>query len=176
VAIAWVVHNRLAVAEFTLEGGRSMKLRGPGLETGFNAILLGLGALIAYVSWGYGFGSLQRPGPGLYPFFVGAVIVACSAVLIGSRAQPSADGEPPLNARSVRTLVLMSVTFCLWILAMPLLGYVLVTFLATYAFCKALALEGWRKPLVVSGATAFVIYLLFGYWLHIDLPRGMFFE
>ena len=29
---------------------------------------------------------------------------------------------------------------------MPLLGYVVVTLLATYAFCKIMKLEGWWKP------------------------------
>jgi hypothetical protein len=33
-------------------------------------------------------------------------------------------------------------------------------------------LEGWVKPLVLSAATAIFIYLLFDYWLYIDLPRG----
>ena len=56
---------------------------------------------------------------------------------------------------------------------MPLLGYVIVTLLATYAFCKIMNLEGWWKPLSVSVGTAFFIWLLFDYWLYIDLPRGI---
>lgn len=153
-----------------------MKLRGLELETAFAALLLALGAVIAWVAWGYGFGSLARPGPGLYPFFVAAAIVACCAVLIGARLRTPSQARPPLDRHAVRTLVLMSATFCLWIVAMPALGYVLVTFLATVAFCKALALEGWRKPLAVSAGTAAFVYLLFGHWFYIDLPRGMLFE
>ena len=56
---------------------------------------------------------------------------------------------------------------------MPFLGYVIVTLLATYAFCKIMKLEGWWKPLAVSVGTALFIYLLFDYWLYIDLPRGI---
>lgn len=152
-----------------------MKLRGLDLEAAFDTLLLILGAIIAYVSWGYGFGSLARPGPGLYPFFLAIVIIGSAAALI--RMQLRAPAEASLPDRSAaRTLILMTVTFCLWILAMPLLGYVLVTFAATFAFCKALALEGWRKPLAVSGGTAAFVYLLFGHWLYIDLPLGIWFE
>ena len=152
-----------------------MRSRGPGLEAAFDTLLLTLGAIIAYVSWGYGFGSLAHPGPGLYPFFLAVVIMVCAAVLVGMQLR--APGEASLPDRgAARTLVLMSVTFCLWVLAMPIVGYVLVTFAATYAFCKALALEGWRKPLAVSGGTAAFVYLLFGHWLYIDLPRGIWFE
>ena len=78
-----------------------------------------------------------------------------------------------LDKEGAGTLALMTLTFCLWILAMPRLGYVVVSLLATYAFCKIMKLEGWRKPLAVSVGTALFIYALFDYWLYIDLPRGI---
>ena len=45
-----------------------------GAEAAVDLLLLAIGAAIAYISWGYGFGSIARPGPGLYPFFVGSAI------------------------------------------------------------------------------------------------------
>ena len=54
-----------------------------GLEAGFTFFLFAAGVLIAYLSWGYGFGSLARPGPGLYPFFVGSAIALFAAILLG---------------------------------------------------------------------------------------------
>jgi hypothetical protein len=63
--------------------------------------------------------------------------------------------------------------FCLWILLMPLLGYVAVTLFATFGFCKVMKLEGWLKPLSISFGTTLFIYLLFDYWLYIDLPKGI---
>jgi hypothetical protein len=144
-----------------------------GLEAGFTLFLLAAGILIAYISWGYGFGSVARPGPGLYPFFVGSAIALFAAILLGSLLKyPSPRRALPEGAS--RTLLFMSATFCAWILAMPVLGYVVVTALATYAFCKTLKLEGWRKPAAVAGGTAIFIYLLFDKWLYIDLPRGIF--
>ena len=67
----------------------------------------------------------------------------------------------------------MTATFSLWILAMPLLGYVLVTLLAVFSFGKIMRLEGWRKPLALSVGTALFIYVLFDHWLYVDLPRGL---
>ena len=144
-----------------------------GLEAAFALFLLTAGAAIAYVSWGYGFGSLERPGPGLYPFFVGSAIALISALLLGSLLT-SPPRRPPLPEGGARTLAFMIVIFCFWIVAMPLLGYVAVTALAAYAFCKTLRLAGWRKPLAVAGGTAAFIWLLFDKWLYIDLPRGIF--
>ena len=143
-----------------------------GLEGAFDLFLLVAGCVISYVSWGYGFGSLARPGPGLYPFFLGIAIAGFSLfVLVANRK--SAHGEPPLDRDQARTLFHMAATFCLWIAFMPVLGYVVVTLIATYAFCKTMKLEGRKKPLIVSAGTALFVYLLFDVWLYIDLPRGM---
>ncbi|MCC7483664.1 MAG: tripartite tricarboxylate transporter TctB family protein [Burkholderiales bacterium] len=143
-----------------------------GAEAVFDSLLLLAGVAIAVVSLEYGFGTVARPGPGLYPFFVGTAIAAFSLPLLVAQVRSRA-GSAPLDRGEARTLALMIATFCFWILAMPLLGYVIVTFLATLALCKVMRLEGWRKPLAVSGGTALFVYLLFDLWLYIDLPRGI---
>ena len=142
------------------------------LETFFDFFLLFLGLVISIISWGYGFGSLRQPGPGLYPFFIGAAIAVFSLFILVSELRSGTSGSV-LDKEGARTLALMTLTFCLWIVAMPLLGYAVVSLLATYAFCKIMKLEGWRKPLAVSAGTALFIYALFDYWLYIDLPRGI---
>jgi putative tricarboxylic transport membrane protein len=141
-------------------------------ETLFVFLLLVLGLAISVISWGYGFGSLKQPGPGLYPFFIGLAIALFSLFILISELRTKAS-TPLFDKEGARTLVLMTLTFCLWIVAMPFLGYVVVTLLATYAFCKIKKLEGWWKPLAVSAGTALFIYVLFDYWLYIDLPRGI---
>ena len=135
-------------------------------------LLLVLGLAISVISWGYGFGTLRQPGPGLYPFFIGAAIAVFSLFILLSELR-SGTSERVLDKQGAWTLALMTLTFCLWIVAMPLLGYVVVSLLATYAFCKIMKLEGWRKPLAVSAGTALFIYALFDCWLYIDLPRGI---
>jgi putative tricarboxylic transport membrane protein len=144
-----------------------------GLEAAFATLLLAVGVVIAYVSWGYGFGSLARPGPGLYPFFVGiAILCFAFCTLVGNlRAGKS---QRVLDRSGARTFAIMAATFCLWILSMPVLGYVLVTLIATFVFAKAVKLEGWVKPLVLACGTGLFIFLLFDVWLYIDLPRGVF--
>lgn len=142
------------------------------LETCFVLIMFVLGVIITAVSWGYGFGSLRRPGPGLYPVFIGVMICIFTFCILVSTSRSKA-GTPVLDKEGARRLVFMTVTFCLWIVMMPLLGYVIVTFLAAYAFCKIMRLEGWRKPLALSAGTTLFIYLMFDYWLYVDFPRGI---
>jgi putative tricarboxylic transport membrane protein len=142
-------------------------------ETLVDFLLFVLGIVIVAVSIGYGFGSLERPGPGLYPIFLGAAIVISSFFVLLSDLR-SGTRTIVLEKEGAKTIFLMLLTFCLWILAMEWLGYVVVTLLATFAICKIMKLEGWKKPLAVSGATALLLYLLFDVWLYIDLPRGIF--
>ena len=123
-------------------------------------------------SLAYGFGTFRRPGPGLYPFFIGVCISIFSLVLLISELR-SPTGASLFGKGGLKTFLFMTATFCLWIAVMPFLGYVIVTLLATLAFCKIMKLEGWWKPLAVSAGTALFIYLLFDYWLYIDLPRGI---
>ena len=123
-------------------------------------------------SLAYGFGTFKRPGPGLYPFFIGIFISIFSiAIFISGLRSPTS--VVLFGHGGLKTFLFMTAAFCLWIAVMPLLGYVTVTLLATYAFCKIMKLEGWWKPLAVSGGTALFIYLLFDVWLYIDLPRGI---
>jgi putative tricarboxylic transport membrane protein len=149
--------------------GKIAKLR---LETIFDFILMVLGFIILIVSWGYGFGTFRRPGPGLYPFFIGALVLFFSMILLILEMKPR-KSEPVFIQGGPLTFILMIITFCLWIVVMPFLGYVVVTFLATFAFSKIMKLDGWWKPLALSVGTAVFIYLLFDYWLYIDLPRGI---
>jgi putative tricarboxylic transport membrane protein len=142
------------------------------VEILFDFILVILGALIIIISLAYGFGTFRRPGPGLYPFFIGGFIFVFSIVLLIAELRSPAKGSL-FDPEGIKTFLLMTAAFCLWIVVMPVLGYVLVTFLATFAFGKIMKLEGWWKPLAVSAGTALFIYLLFDYWLYIDLPRGI---
>jgi len=142
------------------------------LEILFDLFLILLGIVIVVISFKYGFGSLRRPGPGLYPVFIGSAVAILSLFVTISELKSKKDSRL-MDKEGGKSFVLMVITFALWILAMPLLGYVLVTLLATYAFCKIMKLEGWWKPLAVSTGTALFIYVLFDYMLYIDLPRGL---
>ena len=141
-------------------------------ELFFTFLLMVLGFVIMIVSKAYGFGSFKRPGPGLYPFFVSLIIVSSGMILLilGLKSKSS---EPLFNKNTLKIFLLMFATFIIWIIAMPLLGYVIITFVTTYCFCKVMRLEGWIKPLALSVGTALFIYVLFDVWLYIDLPRGI---
>lgn len=138
----------------------------------FDLMMAVLGVVIMAISWGYGFGTGQNPGPGLYPFFIGLALVIFGAFLLFSDLRKS-DPITLFDKDAILIFLLIVVAFCLWILLMPLLGYHLVTLLTTFWFCKIMKLEGWWKPLSVSAGTTLFIYLVFDVWLYTDLSRGI---
>jgi putative tricarboxylic transport membrane protein len=130
------------------------------------ALVVGLtGAVLAY---GYGLGTLKRPGAGLWPFTVSLVIVALSLVLlvIGRRLQ---DSE-----RFTRSSLLVLVglaTFVGVAVLLPITGFEIPSLLLCVVWLRFLGGESWRSTALVSVATVTAFYLLFLYGLRIPLPH-----
>lgn len=139
-------------------------------ESIFSFILMGLGLFIIFVSFTIGFGTLKNPGSGLFPFLAGLLICSQSLVIIFK--QKPTNSKKLFDKYEIKNFLFMSITFILWIILMPFLGYVLITFIVTFSFSKIMRLEGWIKPLILSTGTTGLCYLLFDFALYLDLPRG----
>ncbi len=150
--------------------------RGPALmlEVAFNGLILVLGIAVCVAAVRLGFGGLALPGAGLFPFFAGLIIViAQSVVMVRAALRRYAQAEFESGKHAFARLAALVAIFAGWILAMPYLGYILVTFAAVLAFAKVLGLEGWWRPLALSAGTSVAIYVLFDRLLYLDLPRGL---
>ncbi len=139
-------------------------------ESIFNVVLTILGLVITIMSVQIGFGTLRAPGSGLFTFLAGLLIFFPNIILLFR--QRSAKTEVVLDRYGITNFLLMSLMLVLWIVLMPLLGYIVMTFIATYAIAKIMRLEGWIKPLLLSAGTTGLCYVLFDYVLYLDLPRG----
>jgi len=143
-------------------------------EVLFSCLILACGIVALTGSVQLGVGSLSQPGTGLFPFFAGLmIIIAASMAIVNSITGKASESEFILKKNGFGTLAGIIVVFAGWILAMPALGYVVVTFTAVLALAKLLSLEGWLKPLGLSAATSLATYILFDRLLYLDLPRGL---
>jgi putative tricarboxylic transport membrane protein len=157
-------------SEISNSSNRSNRAKLQG-ESIFSLALAVLGLFIVIVSLIIGFGTLKNPGSGLFPFIVGLLI--CIQNLIIVFKNESTGKSLPLDYGQIKILVRMIVTFMLWILLMPFLGYLPATFVIVFSFTKIMRLEGWKKPLLLSIGTTGLCYLLFDVLLYLDLPRGI---
>ncbi len=116
---------------------------------------------------------MRKPGPGIFPFLAGLIIFTHNLLLFflgGSRK----ENKPVFMDHEKKTFFLIILTFVSWLVLVPFLGYILMTFGATFSLSKIMKLEGWRNPLFLSIGTSGLCYFLFDFLLYSNLPRGVF--
>jgi hypothetical protein len=140
-------------------------------------VLVGIGAFVAvgvYVlvdSIGLGLWTSLGPGPGLFPFAMGAVLVSMSILwLLQELRRPS---ETPEGAD--RGLVL-AVVVSLAVLAavMDILGFQLSMFLFLMYHLKMRGRRSWLSSLITALAGSVGAFYAFNYGLNVALPVSAF--
>ncbi len=137
-----------------------------------NILAMVLGLWVMGLSWELGLGSLAKPGTGLVPLLAGGVIFTSALLLVLFRAKTRSD-TPSFCPQEKKIYLLMTVIFVGWMLVLPLLGYILGTFLATFFLAKVMKIPGRARPFLLSVGTTLFCYFLFDFWLYMDLPRGI---
>ena len=108
-------------------------------------------------------GSLNRPGPGFFPFWGGVVIV---------RSRRRATTRPSVHPESWKLLVVVGALLAYLLLLEPL-GFVAVTFLFLLLLFR-LERRGWGFSAVSAAIGTLASYALFQVWLRTQLPTGPF--
>ncbi|ELT45582.1 tripartite tricarboxylate transporter TctB family protein [Arthrobacter nitrophenolicus] len=141
------------------------------------SVLVGIGAFAAvgiYVlvsSLGLGLWTSLGPGPGLFPFAMGGVLVAMALVwLIQELRRPSETAE------GVDRGLVVAVVVSLAILAsvMDLLGFQLSTFLFLMYHLKLRGRRTWVTSLIIALTGSVGAFYAFNYGLNVALPVSAF--
>ena len=141
---------------------------GPAYQLVAALVTLAVGVLGAVLAYGYGLGSLRRPGPGLWPMACSLVIVVLSVVLLVISRRWT-DSE-----RFTRSSVLPGVALVTLVVLgflIPVIGFEIPSLLLCVVWLRFLGGESWRSTVVVSLGTVAAFYALFLYGLRIPLPH-----
>src|SRR5580765_3559458 len=114
-------------------------------------------------------GSLNRPGPGFFPFWGGVVLGVLSVVLIVRSFKRVAAG-PRIRPESWKPFVVVGALLAYLVLLEPL-GFVAVTFLFLLLLFR-LEQQGWAFSAGSAAIGTLASYLLFQVWLRTQLPTG----
>src|SRR3989339_2173442 len=119
-------------------------------------------------------GSFRAPGPGFLPFLSGASLGIFGLILMGStfwggekKTERPRNDENPMKwtwKKSRTPLLTLMILFAYLLLLEPL-GFVFTTFFCLLLLFKLSEPRRWLMPLVLSGATSVLSYLLFSVWL-----------
>jgi putative tricarboxylic transport membrane protein len=141
---------------------------GPAYQVVSALVVLAIGIGGAYLAYGYGLGSLRRPGPGLWPFAV-SVLIALLAIMLLVVGRHLDDAEK--FTRASLLVLAGGATFVGLGLLLPAIGFEIPAILLGIVWLRFLGGESWRSTIVISVATTAAFYLLFLYVLKIPLPH-----
>jgi hypothetical protein len=138
-----------------------------------DAAALVLSVLYFAGALGYPRGTMDQPGPGLYPLFVGALLVAASIGSIVTDLVRPARGELELpEGRDLGRILAVLGGAAAYVLLLPFAGHLLSSMLVVFIVLHAMGLTSWPMKIGFTIALALGSYFLFDILLKVPLPRG----
>jgi len=153
----------------TTKAGSTIRVA-PGVLAGIGAFAA-VGIYVLVSSLSLGLWTSLGPGAGMFPFAMGALLVAMSAVwLLQELRRPSARGG------GVDRGVVISVVASLVILAsvMDLLGFQLSMFAFLLYHLRIRGRRAWVSSLIIALAGSVGAFYAFNYGLNVALPVSAF--
>jgi putative tricarboxylic transport membrane protein len=142
------------------------------VETGVTLLIAIFGAIVivgsvkAGINWG-----AEGPRAGFFPFYVGILIVASSAVNLWSTLR---DGSNVLFAdwEQLRQVMSVVVPTAIYVGSMPFTGLYVASILFIAWFMRWLGRYRWPIVLAVAFGMPVVTYFIFERWFLVPLPKG----
>ena len=150
------------------EDGTDTALRWYDAHTHRLGPLLLVGISVAFIAAGsrLDFGTISRPGPGLWPVSIG--------IITGSMALVSAllphKGEERFHLPEVARALSLFAAFLLFPLLFDIVGFIVPSDLLITFMMRVLSRETWLRSAIVALATSVIGYVLFGVMLSVRLP------
>ena len=135
--------------------------------------LAGLGVFIVTEAWDWEYIGSDGPGPGFFPVWYGALMIALSLVLVIASIRRDAAGTgAPADWREIGRVMASWAAFALCVGLLQALGFLLAFALFTFFLVAVM----YRRPLGTALAVAVGMsagfYLLFPLALNVALPVG----
>ncbi len=118
-------------------------------------------------------GDLTSPGPGFMPFGMAMIMLFLSLLMFGKAYFSKAEVEQTLNLRIGSVAIVLFIIG--YVIIFKTLGYILSGFLLWPLIFKFMGAKQWLLALVEGIAVTFLSYLVFGMFLGLNLPVGIFF-
>lgn len=141
------------------------------------SVLVGIGAFVAvgvYVlvdSLGLGLWTSLGPGPGMFPFAMGVLLVSMSAVWLLQELRNPNEAPGGVDRRLVIEVV---VSLAILAAVMDLIGFQLSMFLFLMYHLKLRGRRTWGSSLIIAVAGSFGAFYAFNYGLNVALPVSAF--
>jgi putative tricarboxylic transport membrane protein len=156
-----------------------MTTNGPGagpmhktVEAGVTLLIALFGVIViagsvkAGINWG-----AEGPRAGFFPFYVGIIIVAASAVNLWSGLR---EDDTSLFAEwgQLRQVLSVVIPTAIYVGAMPFTGLYVASIVFIGWFMRGLGKYSWLTVAAVAIGMPVIAYLIFERWFLVPLPKG----
>ena len=142
----------------------------------FAVICLGISLWLILESLQFDYLSKFGPGPGFEPFWLGVILAILSAFLLINtiRRKDDKDDKKPIlpGWKSLGRLAVIMLTMAGFALVVQSIGFALSVFLLVAVLLFFLEGVGALKSVFYGVIFSGLIFLVFQYWLGVDLPKG----
>ena len=140
-------------------------------------VIFVFGGITALLSLRMPIGTFRMAGTGMFPLFLGILLMILSAAFILKIFFQIKEGQIKKEAsvessESPIQLILFLGAMVLATAFFNQLGYPLVSFLLMVALLRILGIKRWGQNILISVLTAVGSYFLFVKWLDIPMPKG----
>ena len=146
------------------------------VEAAVAAILLALGAIVAYSSYqlGAGWGS-DGPGAGYFPFYIGVILIISSLgtlyqALFGKRR----NTEIFVAGEQLRRILSVLIPALFYVLGIQLFGIYVASAVYIALFMIKLGEYPPFKGILLGVAVMTLFFMMFEVWFKVPLYKGMF--
>jgi putative tricarboxylic transport membrane protein len=143
----------------------------------FSVIGMGLSLWLILESQKFAYASKFGIGPGFFPFWLGIVLAGFSLfrfVISFTAKYDAEDLKPRLpGLRSLGRLALIMLVMAGFALVMKSLGFILTVFLFVSVILFVLEGDSALKSAFYGAMFSAAVFLIFRYWLDVDLPTGL---
>jgi putative tricarboxylic transport membrane protein len=136
------------------------------------------GALTVYFSLRMPLGTFRAAGPGLFPLYLGLLLVVLSSIftlatVMRLRRDRKWVGKTSETPGSVKPVLGFMAVIVFAAVFLEHLGYAPTAFIVVMVLLQILGGRYWRRNLLISLAVGAVSHFLFVQWLQIPFPQGV---
>jgi putative tricarboxylic transport membrane protein len=148
-------------------------------DTAAGIVVLLIGVVFLVYNLNYTLGQLANPGPGVFPLMVGGVWVVLAvwhlASVLRKHKAPAREALQESKTKGRTKALFMIAALVFYLLIVKWAGFYVTTFLFVVICSKLAGAREWVRPLALSIGINLFCYLLFGMWLKLSFPKGIFF-
>jgi putative tricarboxylic transport membrane protein len=141
---------------------------------GVDVAALILSCLYLWGALSYSRGTFAQPGPGLYPLFVGALLVLASiGSILTDFLKPYEGGLEIPKGKDFRRMLTVLGAGVAYVVILPFGGHLVAAMVTMFVVMQAMGTRSWIMKIGFTLLTGLVFYGLFDRLLQVPMPQGI---